>query len=55
MNLVRTPINLSAFPHPGHFDRAAPDPGEDSANVLAAFGYTDEEITALTASGTVGE
>ena len=53
VNLVRSPINLSAFPHPGHFDRAAPDPGEDTTNVLAQFGYTGDEIAALTSNGTV--
>ncbi len=39
LNLVRSPINLSAFPHRGRFDRAAPDPGEDTNSLLESMGY----------------
>ena len=35
LNLVRSPINLSAFPAAQRFERAAPDPGEHTAAVLA--------------------
>ncbi len=39
LNLVRSPINLSAFPQPARFRRAAPDPGEDTRALLAEFGF----------------
>ena len=37
LSLVRSPINLSRFPHAEAFKRAAPDPGCDSDVVLAEF------------------
>lgn len=52
--LVRSPINLSAFPQSSEFDRAAPDTGEDSAAVLASFGYTSEVIEHLVEDGVIG-
>ncbi len=51
LKLVRSPINLSAFPHSGQLRRAAPDPGEDSADVLLSFGLDAEEIAELRAEG----
>lgn len=54
LNLVRTPINLSAFPQPDRFDCAAPDNGQDSAEILAQFGFADAQIEDLIASGAVG-
>lgn len=51
LGLVRSPINLSAFPHQGKLRRAAPDPGEDSAEVLASFGLDAAEIASLRAQG----
>ena len=53
VNLIRSPINLSRFPHPECFDHAAPDPGADSDRVLAEFGFAPVEIEELRASGTV--
>ena len=47
INLVRSPINLSEFPHPAKLSRGAPDPGADSADVLAQLGFSPEEIAAL--------
>ena len=54
LDLIRTPINLSKFPHPQHFDRAAPDTGQDSRDVLTAMGIDADRIEALVADGTVG-
>ena len=53
LDLIRSPINLSRFPHPERFDHAAPDPGKDSVAVLSSFGFEIEEIEALRASGAV--
>ena len=53
VNLIRSPINLSGFPHPEHFDHAAPDPGADSDRVLIEFGLAPNEIEELRASGAV--
>ena len=53
MNLVRSPINLSAFPQPDRFDRAAPDPGADSETILGELGYGREEIGVLRADGVI--
>lgn len=47
LQLIRSPINSSAFPHPEHFERAAPDPGADSAQLLKECGYTPNEIDAM--------
>ena len=53
VNLIRSPINLSRFPHPECFDHAAPDPGADSDRVLIEFGFALDEIEELRASGAV--
>ena len=53
LNLIRSPINLSRFPHPARFDHAAPDPGSDRDGVLAEFGLSPAEIENLRASGAV--
>ena len=47
LRLIRSPINLSRFPHAERFDRAAPDPGQDTREVLAEFGFSPHEIDAL--------
>ncbi|CAN5747802.1 CaiB/BaiF CoA-transferase family protein [soil metagenome] len=52
VQLVRSPINLSAFPHPERFDRAAPDPGEHSHELLRELGFGDEDIAAMNLEGT---
>jgi crotonobetainyl-CoA:carnitine CoA-transferase CaiB-like acyl-CoA transferase len=53
LNLVRSPINLSRFPHPAEFSTAAPDPGEDSEAVLEEFGISAERIAALREAGAI--
>ena len=53
VNLLRSPINLSACPHPERFERAAPDPGQHSAELLREAGFDDGEITALIEQGVV--
>ena len=47
LDLVRSPINLSKFPHGPSLQRAAPDPGADGVDVLAGLGFSDDEIDAL--------
>lgn len=54
LNLIRSPINLSASPQPARFNRAAPDPGEDSDAVLAGLGLSEREVQALRADGVIG-
>ncbi len=53
LNLVRSPINLSSFPHPDHFDSAAPDTGADTRSVLGELGVDAGRIDALIEAGTV--
>ena len=53
LNLVRSPINLSAFPQADRFDKAAPDPGADSDAILDELGYGRHEIEALRADGVI--
>ena len=53
INLVRSPINLSACPTPDHFHHAGPAVGEHSAEILLELGYSKAEIEALMASGAV--
>jgi crotonobetainyl-CoA:carnitine CoA-transferase CaiB-like acyl-CoA transferase len=51
--LLRSPINLSGFPHPERFERAAPDPGEHSDAVLQELGYDPAAIAALRQEGAI--
>lgn len=53
LSLVRSPINLSSFPHPALLSRAAPDPGCDGRAVLSELGLSAEEISGLRDSGVV--
>jgi crotonobetainyl-CoA:carnitine CoA-transferase CaiB-like acyl-CoA transferase len=53
LNLLRSPINLSACPHPEQFERAAPDPGQHSAELLREAGFDDAEIKSLMKEGVV--
>ena len=48
--LVRSPINLSGFPHPKQFERAAPDVGEHTQQILQRFGFSASEIATLEAA-----
>ncbi|MGY4827707.1 CaiB/BaiF CoA transferase family protein [Sphaerotilaceae bacterium SBD11-9] len=47
VNLVRSPINLSAFAHPEAFHHAAPDAGEQTHELLQEFGYDNAAIEQL--------
>ncbi|MCY4565803.1 MAG: CaiB/BaiF CoA-transferase family protein [Gammaproteobacteria bacterium] len=53
VNLLRSPINLSAFPQADQFEKAAPDPGADSDAILDELGYGRHEIEALRADGVI--
>ena len=54
LNLVRSPINLSSFPHPASLSRAAPDTGADGEDILLGFGFAADEIAFLQKSGVIG-
>jgi crotonobetainyl-CoA:carnitine CoA-transferase CaiB-like acyl-CoA transferase len=51
--LIRSPINLSAFPEPPRFDRAAPDAGADADDILAELGLDPARIAALRKAGVI--
>ena len=53
LNLVRSPINLSKFPHPEQFDCAAPDTGQDTQQVLADMGISPQQIRAMLEQGVI--
>jgi len=53
VNLVRSPINMSRFPHPDSLRSAAPDPGADSCAILAEFGVGETECAELRAAGVI--
>lgn len=53
MELLRSPINLSAFPHPEEFHHPAPDPGEHSEELLRELGYSASEIDTMKATEVV--
>jgi crotonobetainyl-CoA:carnitine CoA-transferase CaiB-like acyl-CoA transferase len=53
LHLLRSPINLSACPHPERFARAAPDAGQHSAEVLREAGFDDTEINSLMQQGVI--
>lgn len=54
VNLIRSPINLSEHQQPDEFERAAPDPGQHTREVLTEFGFKLETIDELYASGAIG-
>ena len=47
LDVVRQPVNLSAYPQPQVLRQATPDVGEHTDTVLAEFGFTQDEIKAL--------
>lgn len=47
IELLRSPINLSAAPHPDRFARAAPDPGEHTDEILRGLGYDVADVAGL--------
>lgn len=53
LQLLRSPINLSACEQPRTFARAAPDAGEHSDEVLYELGYSHEDIASLRHDGVV--
>lgn len=53
LQLLRTPINLSRFPHPERFHHAAPDPGEHTDDVLQELGYDPSIIDELRREGAI--
>jgi crotonobetainyl-CoA:carnitine CoA-transferase CaiB-like acyl-CoA transferase len=53
LNLIRSPINLSAFPQPETFDHAAPDAGADTDSVMDQAGYSPERIESLRDAGVI--
>jgi crotonobetainyl-CoA:carnitine CoA-transferase CaiB-like acyl-CoA transferase len=53
LNLIRSPINLSAFPQSESFDCAAPDPGADTDAILRGAGYSEERIEQFRRSGVI--
>lgn len=53
LQLIRSPINLSAFPQPEAFDHAAPDPGQDNESVLEEAGYLPARIAEFKANGVI--
>lgn len=53
LELLRSPINLSACPHTERFARAAPDVGQHSTELLREHGFADDEITELMRSKVV--
>ena len=44
LNLLRSPINMSAFPQPERFASAAPDPGVHADAILRELGCGSREI-----------
>jgi crotonobetainyl-CoA:carnitine CoA-transferase CaiB-like acyl-CoA transferase len=53
IQLVRSPINLSRFPHPESFHHAAPDPGEHTDALLQELGYDRASIAELRREGAI--
>ena len=53
IDLIRSPINLSRYSHGAKFDRAGPELGEHSIEILKQLDYSDERIEALVRDRTV--
>ena len=53
LNLIRSPLNFSGFTPQNTFDRAAPDAGEHSVELLNELGYTESAINEFRTKGVV--
>lgn len=53
--LVRSPINLGAFPHNAAFDRAGPDVGQHTVEVLTELGVAPDRIKQLLNEGAISD
>jgi len=53
VSLLRSPINLSKFPHPDRFHHAGPVAGQHNHEILTEFGYDADSITELEQSGAI--
>ena len=53
INLVRSPINMSACETPDTFHHAGPAPGQHSSEILHEFGLDDSAIAELIESGAI--
>ncbi len=53
IELLRSPINLSGSPQPDQFARHAPDPGEQSVELLRELGYDEVAVQQLIKQGVV--
>ena len=53
LHLVRTPINLSAVELPAEFHHAAPDPGQQTDEILGELGYDSAHIQQLRTAGAI--
>jgi crotonobetainyl-CoA:carnitine CoA-transferase CaiB-like acyl-CoA transferase len=53
INLLRSPINLSACPHPDAFQSAAPDPGQHTDALLNELGFDAAAIQTMKDEGAV--
>lgn len=53
IDLLRSPINLSAFPHPERFHHAAPTAGQHNHEILNEFGYDTAAIERLEQAGAI--
>ena len=53
IDLLRSPINLSAFPHPERFHHAGPTAGQHNREILSEFGYDTAAIQRLEQTGAI--
>jgi len=54
IELLRSPINFSDFPHPERFHHAGPTAGQHNHEILAEFGYDAAAIERLEQLGAIG-
>ncbi len=53
INLIRSPINMTAFQRRDEFDRPGPDAGQHSEEILIEMGLTTGEIETLRVKGVI--